>query len=159
MNQIGNEWGYLFKVKLFETVIPICPPACDTYNYSSGAVKEAFSKFKTIKYCKNDRVNDSNDTSLFQMGAATFLATLALSLFATLHFFGRRWRWWDNEIDYWPQMEVVHHRLKTVPPHLLLVVVWFFIHHWSHPIFTTEQVVPVNIYPHPPSHFFTTCVL
>ena len=26
------------QVKLFETVIPICPPACDTYNYSSGAV-------------------------------------------------------------------------------------------------------------------------
>merc|ERR1712223_512543 len=49
------------KVKLFETVIPICPPACDTYNYSSGA-----------------------------MGAATFLATLVVSLFATLHFFGRR---------------------------------------------------------------------
>jgi len=24
------------KVQLFETVIPICPPACDTYNYSSG---------------------------------------------------------------------------------------------------------------------------
>jgi len=49
------------KVKLFETVIPICPPACDTYNYSSGA-----------------------------MGTATLLATFVSSLLAAIHFLGRR---------------------------------------------------------------------
>lgn len=34
INILGEAEG---KVELFETVIPICPPACDDYNYSSGA--------------------------------------------------------------------------------------------------------------------------
>lgn len=33
-NKLGRAEGV---VELFETVIPICPPACDSYNYSSGA--------------------------------------------------------------------------------------------------------------------------
>jgi len=33
-NKLGRAEGI---VELFETVIPICPPACDSYNYSSGA--------------------------------------------------------------------------------------------------------------------------
>lgn len=37
-NRLGRTGG---KVQLFETVIPICPPACDTYNYSSGGVGPA----------------------------------------------------------------------------------------------------------------------
>jgi len=34
-NKLGKATGY---VQLFETVIPICPPACDSYNYSSEGV-------------------------------------------------------------------------------------------------------------------------
>ena len=34
INILGEAEGY---VELFETVIPICPPACDGYNYSSKA--------------------------------------------------------------------------------------------------------------------------
>ena len=33
INILGEAEGH---VELFETVIPICPPACDGYNYSSG---------------------------------------------------------------------------------------------------------------------------
>ena len=32
-NKLGSASGI---VELFETVIPICPPACDSYEYSSG---------------------------------------------------------------------------------------------------------------------------
>lgn len=34
INVLGEAEGH---VVLFETVVPICPPACDGYNYSSGA--------------------------------------------------------------------------------------------------------------------------
>ncbi len=34
INKLGSADGH---VELFETVIPICPPACDGYNYSAGA--------------------------------------------------------------------------------------------------------------------------
>ena len=34
INILGEAEGH---VELFETVIPICPPACDGYNYSSGS--------------------------------------------------------------------------------------------------------------------------
>lgn len=33
-NRLGESTG---QVELFETVIPICPPACDSYNYSSSS--------------------------------------------------------------------------------------------------------------------------
>ena len=32
-NKLGEATGH---VVLFETVVPICPPACDGYNYLSG---------------------------------------------------------------------------------------------------------------------------
>ena len=32
---LGEAEGH---VVLFETVVPICPPACDGYNYSSGTI-------------------------------------------------------------------------------------------------------------------------
>jgi len=35
INILGEETGH---VVLFETVVPICPPACDGYNYSSGTI-------------------------------------------------------------------------------------------------------------------------
>ena len=159
MNHIGNEWWCFSKVKLFETVIPICPPACDTYNYSSGAVKQAFSKFKKIKCCKNDQRNDSNDTSLFQMGAATFLATLVLSLFATLHFFGRRWRWWDNEIDYWPQMAVVHHPLKNSASPFALSGGLIFYSPLKSSNINHRASSPCESISPPPFLLFYTCVL
>lgn len=36
INILGEAEGH---VVLFETVVPICPPACDGYNYSSGSEK------------------------------------------------------------------------------------------------------------------------
>jgi len=39
-NRLGSQNG---KVELFETVIPICPPACDSYNYSSGGMDLALT--------------------------------------------------------------------------------------------------------------------
>ena len=35
---MGEAEGH---VQLFETVIPICPPACDGYNYSSDVARTA----------------------------------------------------------------------------------------------------------------------
>ena len=35
INILGEKTGH---VVLFETVVPICPPACDGYNYSSGTM-------------------------------------------------------------------------------------------------------------------------
>ena len=38
VNIMGEAEGH---VQLFETVIPICPPACDGYNYSSDVARTA----------------------------------------------------------------------------------------------------------------------
>jgi len=44
-NRLGSSSG---KVELFETVIPICPPACDSYNYSSLGDFVSSSLFLTL---------------------------------------------------------------------------------------------------------------
>ena len=35
INVLGEAKGHVI---LFETVVPICPPACDGYNYSSEGI-------------------------------------------------------------------------------------------------------------------------
>lgn len=44
INILGQADGH---VELFETVIPICPPACDGYNYSAGAGVAGAAAFLT----------------------------------------------------------------------------------------------------------------
>ena len=39
INVLGEADGHVI---LFETVVPICPPACDGYNYSSGQDKKTY---------------------------------------------------------------------------------------------------------------------
>ncbi len=39
INVLGEADGHVI---LFETVVPICPPACDGYNYSSGQDKTTY---------------------------------------------------------------------------------------------------------------------
>ena len=43
-NKLGKSSGHVI---LFETVVPICPPACDGYNYISGQepVRTSFPLF------------------------------------------------------------------------------------------------------------------
>ena len=156
MNRIGNEWGYLSKVKLFETVIPICPPACDTYNYSSGAVKKAFSKLKKSNIAKmiEGMIQMTRHYSRWALPPSLSPWSSPCLLLFTFSVGDdddetMQWNWLLTTNGSGPPSST-----KQCLPHLLLVVVWFFIHHWSHPIFTTEQVVPVNIYPPQPLHTF-----
>ena len=47
-NKLGEATGH---VVLFETVVPICPPACDGYNYLSGgsSVEPFTTKILTLQ--------------------------------------------------------------------------------------------------------------
>ena len=45
INILGEAEGH---VELFETVVPICPPACDGYNYSSGQAAISASVVLTL---------------------------------------------------------------------------------------------------------------